>query len=319
MPRTIAGACARVYEFVPAVWCTTASLSVAAITGLWRTISSSAPQPERSTIAGPTAVLTARVAFVVTRDHNSYARSACTAPCVRNLTRSDAPVQSRLPSWQRPVPPSGRTSSSTAVQACHRSWSRCARYSTVPLPVQWTPSMLKCIGGVAAASPGEPSGTSWTRIATSPARATAGARSAVAAAVTATSFSIVELSQRYETPADCGFHARAPPSCDCGSRPAGAGDPFRFGGQPRNPGLAEQPARRRPIQGLRRRRDRPGHTRGPRGVDAQDRPEGALAEDPRDRLRLARRRAPGLGRRLDLPGGGPARHGAADEHRVVDP
>src|SRR6266576_2363826 len=48
--------------------------------------------------------------------------------------------------------------------------------------------MLKCIGGSTAARARGPSGISWTRMATSPARASEGTASAASAARVATSF-----------------------------------------------------------------------------------------------------------------------------------
>ena len=50
--------------------------------------------------------------------------------------------------------------------------------------------MLKCMGRGSAASDRAPSGTSCMRIATSPARASGGARSAAAAASMGTTFGI---------------------------------------------------------------------------------------------------------------------------------
>ena len=71
MPRTIAAACAGVYEFVPAVWCTIASRTDGANVGVARTIFSSACHPERGTIAGKPASATSRGARLVTSDHSS--------------------------------------------------------------------------------------------------------------------------------------------------------------------------------------------------------------------------------------------------------
>jgi hypothetical protein len=56
-----------VYEFVPAVWWMTASLTAGAIVGRARTISSFAPQAARVTIAGVPACESARVGTPVTR------------------------------------------------------------------------------------------------------------------------------------------------------------------------------------------------------------------------------------------------------------
>ena len=85
------GACV-VFEF--AVWWTTASFSFAAYIGLPRTISSSAFQPARVTIAGSPAEASVRGGADVTRLHSSYACRFAHGPrraAPRNAT--DAPVQ----------------------------------------------------------------------------------------------------------------------------------------------------------------------------------------------------------------------------------
>ena len=71
MPRTIAADCDGVYAFDPAVWCTTASLSTGTTIGFARTISSFAPHAERETIAGSSALATARLGAASTRDQSS--------------------------------------------------------------------------------------------------------------------------------------------------------------------------------------------------------------------------------------------------------
>ena len=94
---------------------------------------------------------------------------------------------------------------------------------------------------------------------------------------------------------------------------------FAAGREPGHAGLAERRARSRAVARLFGRGDPARHTGRPRGLDAEDRAEGAVAEDPGDRLRDAAGCTGRLGRRVDLRGVGRARDGARDEHRVVDP
>ena len=83
-------------------------------------------------------------------------------------------------------------------------------------------------------------------------------------------------------------------------------------------GLRQRRDRARERRGLRRGRDPARHAGRAQHVDAEDLQGGARVEDPGDRLRLARGRPRCICRRLDRPGGGPPRDGAADEHRLLD-
>ena len=103
-----------------------------------------------------------------------------------------------------------------------------------------------------------------------------------------------------------------------GCHTAGARRPPRQRHQPRHRAVRRGPDRPRERGRLQRRRHRARHARRPLRVDAGHREEGARVGDSGRRLRRARRRARGLGRRLDRPGGGHPRHGAADEPRLVD-
>ena len=115
--------------------------------------------------------------------------------------------------------------------------------------------------------------------------------------------------------------ARLRRRCRGGDLPAaGARDHFRARSrdQPGHPGLPHAPAHARGERRLRRRRDPPRHARRPLDLDEDDLPGRAGLEGTGDRLRVTGRRPRRLGRRLGRPGGRRPRHGADDEHRLVD-
>lgn len=91
--------------------------------------------------------------------------------------------------------------------------------------------------------------------------------------------------------------------------------------QRRQPGHAGLPAGRDASRGARRvlgGRHRDGYSRRARHLDARDREDDALAEGARRRLRRPTGVERGLCGRGHRPGGGRARDGTADEHRLVD-
>ena len=104
------------------------------------------------------------------------------------------------------------------------------------------------------------------------------------------------------------------------NREARARDPVRAGprGQPGDAGLPDEPALEGRTRSLRRRGDPARHAGRPLDLDEDDLHGRAEREAAGDRLRVARRRAGRVCRRLDLGGGGRARDGADDEHRLVD-
>src|SRR5947208_15464082 len=92
MPRTIAGDCIRVYEFVPAVWCTRAKRTLVAYRGAALRIDSSAPHEARVMIAGEPAIASLRGGRPETELQTKYARNLATRPRNRYAIRSDGPV-----------------------------------------------------------------------------------------------------------------------------------------------------------------------------------------------------------------------------------
>src|SRR5438876_8140162 len=176
--------------------------------------------------------------------------------------------------------------------------------------------MLKFVAGPAASSTRPPSGTSRTRIETSPACAGVG-RTSAANAAARRSFFIGAARPYRRTVPQRGFALkvgpplantiltvdetaalRSVPGCGPRCRRAAARrsgrratpcpcDPLRHRREPRHPGLGQPPAEPGGEQRLRSRRARARYAGRARGVDAEDRGAGAFAADPRDRLRRA--------------------------------
>ena|SRR2546429_5031901 len=93
MPRTIAADCERVYEFVPAVWCTSASCRLGAYWDAARLIDSFAPHANREMTGGEPASEECRSGIRSSGLWTKYARSRVTQPCSLYTIRSDSPVQ----------------------------------------------------------------------------------------------------------------------------------------------------------------------------------------------------------------------------------
>src|SRR6266516_569786 len=213
------------------------------------------------------------------------------------------------------------------------------RKETLPEPRQCSPTMLKR-GTAPAGARATCRGTSRTVSVGPAAKAEAGAAS-VATTTARTSFIRREsfTRARFGGKGRTPFAARIFTNCACVIRrawidarargrcrgwhgeAARARDPIRPGprGQPGHAGLSDEPALPRGERRLRRCRDPARHAGWPLDLDEDDLHGGAPCEAPRDRLRLARRRACRVGGRVDRPGGRRARNGADDEHRLLDP